>query len=207
MKRILNINEWTRKDHYNFFKDFDDPYFGICSEVDCTLAYKKVKELKVSFFLYYLHKSLKAANEINEFRYRIEDKKIIVYDIINASPTIKRKDNTFGFSYIDYIENFEEFVISAKTSIKKTQLERGLKPAIKNENVIHYSEIPWIKFTAVKYPLNSPQNDSIPKITFGKDFIRNNQRLMPISIHVNHALMDGFHLGKYLELFQKLLNE
>ncbi len=207
MKRLLNIDEWARKDHFNFFKDFSDPFFGICTEIDCTKARKKAIELKVSFFLYYLHKSLKAANEVEEFRYRIEGEKVIVYDVINASPTIKRNDNTFGFSYIDYIGNFEEFVNSAKTSIKKTQLEKGLKPAVKNENVIHYSEVPWIKFTAVKYPQNSPKDDSIPKITFGKNFIRNNKMLMPISIHVNHALMDGFHVSKYLELFQKLLNE
>ena len=207
MKRLLNIDEWVRKDHFNFFKDFSDPFFGICTEIDCTTAYKKARELKVSFFLYYLHKSLKVANEIEEFKYRIKDGKIIVYDVVNASPTIKRKDNTFGFSYIDYIENFEEFLISAKISIEKAQNEKGLFPAIKNENVIHYSALPWIKFTSVKYPQNDPQNDSIPKIIFGKIIKRNGKMIMPICIHVNHALMDGFHLSKYLELFQKLLNE
>ncbi|MBI9037361.1 MAG: hypothetical protein JEY97_04440 [Bacteroidales bacterium] len=30
---------------------------------------------------------------------------------------------------------------------------------------------------------------------------------MPVCIHVNHALMDGFHVSKYLELFQNFLNE
>ncbi len=207
MKKPLNINEWARKDHFYFFKDFSDPFFGICTEVDCTIAYKKARELKVSFFLYYLHKSLKAANEVEEFRYRTESEYVVVYDVVHASPTIKRKDNTFGFSYIDFIENFEEFLISAKKSIKKTQNEKGLIPAVKNENVIHYSELPWIKFTSIKYPQNSPKNDSIPKITFGKDFIHNNKKLMPVCIHVNHALMDGFHVSKYLELFQNFLNE
>ncbi|MEL6943777.1 MAG: CatA-like O-acetyltransferase, partial [Bacteroidota bacterium] len=30
---------------------------------------------------------------------------------------------------------------------------------------------------------------------------------MPVSIHAHHALMDGFHVGQYIERFQKLMNE
>ena len=29
---------------------------------------------------------------------------------------------------------------------------------------------------------------------------------MPVSINVHHALMDGYHVGLFIEKFQKLLN-
>lgn len=30
---------------------------------------------------------------------------------------------------------------------------------------------------------------------------------MPVSIHVHHGLMDGYHVEKFVEIFQALLNE
>jgi chloramphenicol O-acetyltransferase type A len=29
---------------------------------------------------------------------------------------------------------------------------------------------------------------------------------MPVSVHVHHALMDGFHVGQFVEAFQDILN-
>ncbi|MEM8967889.1 MAG: CatA-like O-acetyltransferase, partial [Bacteroidota bacterium] len=44
-------------------------------------------------------------------------------------------------------------------------------------------------------------------ISFGKMTTANGKQIMPVSIHVHHALMDGFHVSQHLELFQKLLNQ
>ena len=30
---------------------------------------------------------------------------------------------------------------------------------------------------------------------------------MPVSIHVHHALMDGYHVAQFIDKFQKLMNE
>ena len=69
--KFLNINKWKRKEHFEFFSKYDDPFFGVVTEIDSTIAYNIVKEKKYSFFAYYLHKSLIAANDIEEFRHRI----------------------------------------------------------------------------------------------------------------------------------------
>lgn len=33
------------------------------------------------------------------------------------------------------------------------------------------------------------------------------RRMMPVSIHVHHALLDGYHVGLFAEQFQQLLND
>lgn len=71
MKQLVDIDTWERKDHYQFFKQFEEPFFGVCVQVDVTRAYLKAKEQGGSFFLYYLYQSLVAANSIESFRYRI----------------------------------------------------------------------------------------------------------------------------------------
>ena len=63
MKQIIDIQKWKRKEHFEFFSAFDDPYFGIVSEIDCTRAYDKNDWAEESFFLYYLHKATMAAND------------------------------------------------------------------------------------------------------------------------------------------------
>lgn len=202
MKTLLDIENWARHDHFKFFKQFEEPFFGICVDIDCTKSYAKCKNEGISFFLFYLHKSLAAANKIEPFRYRIENEDVFIYDKVHASPTINRSDGTFGFAYIDYYENFQTFNIEAKKEIEKVQNSKGLFPAVSGENVIHYSSIPWINFKSVSHARSFSFKDSCPKITFGKISEIDNVKKMPISIHVHHALMDGIHVGQFIDEFQ-----
>lgn len=207
MKQKLNIEEWERKDHFNFFRQFEEPFFGVCVNIDCTTAYTIAKERSFSFFLYYLHKSLVAANKVEPFKYRMIGEDVFLYDTVNASPTINRPNGTFGFGYMQYQEKFESFLENAQREIERVQSRTDLVPAASDENVIHYSSIPWINFTSLSHARSFSFKDSCPKISFGKMVEENGKRYMPVSIHVHYALMDGYHVGQYINLFQKLMNE
>ena len=207
MKEKIDINTWIRKDHFSFFSVFEEPFFGVTVDIDCTLTYQEAKELEVSFFLLYLHKSLLAANKIVEFSYRIIDGEVWKFDQVNASATINRPNGTFGFGYIDFNANFESFKINAQKEIEKVENSTGLIPATSGENVIHYSAMPWLNFTSLSHARCFSFNDSCPKISFGKLRDDGARKLMSVSIHVNHALMDGFHVAQFVEEYQTLLNQ
>lgn len=207
MKTEININNWARKDHFNLFNGFTEPQLGICANIECTKAYSTTKERGLSFYLYYLYQSLKAANEIDELRLRIEDEKVFRYNTIHAASTVDRIDGTFGFSVFEFKPTLEEFIPPALVETERVRNAKGLDLGKEREDVIHYSVAPWIQFTSVSHPRKFGVNDSIPKITFGKMFEDGGKKKMPIDIHVNHALVDGLHVGKYLELFQALLND
>jgi len=207
MKQLLDVNTWERKDQYQFFKQFDEPFFGVCVQVDVTQAYQNAKAQNSSFFLYYVYQSLVAANSIESFRYRISGDDVWVYDEIHASPTINRPNGTFGFACFDYSTSFQQFLAQAQEEINKVQNSTGLIPALSGENVIHYSSIPWINFTGLSHARAYAFQDSCPKISFGKMTEESSgRRLMPMSVHVHHALMDGFHVAQYIDRFQELLN-
>ncbi len=206
MKKIMNIEAWERKDHFHFFNQFEEPFFGLCINVNVSRAYAYAKETGCSFFLYYLYQSLRAANEVEPFKYRIINNEVIIYDTVHASPTINRPNGSFGFSYMNYYSNFETFEEHAKLEIEKVQNSTGLIPAVSGENVIHYSSIPWINFTALSHARSYSFKDSCPKISFGKMTGENGMQTMPVSIHVHHALMDGFHVGQFTALFQEYLD-
>lgn len=207
MKTELNLETWNRKEHFLFFKDFEEPFYGVCVNVDCTKAFQLSKEKSRSFFLHYLHKSLAAANRIEPFRYRIEAGKVFVCDMIHASATILRPDHTFGFADLVWDEDFTRFEAGAKREIEQVRNETGLKPTRFGNAVIQYSAVPWLPFTALSHARKYSLKDSCPKISFGKVIPDSGRMLMPVSIHVHHALMDGYTLSEYFERFQELLKE
>ena len=51
MYKEINTETWKRKNQYDHFKDFDDPFFNITSNVDVTLLYDFCKKEELSFFL------------------------------------------------------------------------------------------------------------------------------------------------------------
>lgn len=208
MKTLLNIDNWPRKEHFEFFRKFEEPFFGATVEIDCTKAYQTAKDLNTSFFIYYLHKTLVAVNAIECFRYRISDDQIFVYDQINASATISREDGSFGFSLIKYDSDFQTFNAIALAEIERVRNTTGLfTRSFDEDNLIHFSAIPWVNFTSLSHARSFTFPDSCPKISFGKMMIQENgKRTMTMSVHVHHGLMDGYHLGQFVDAFQELMN-
>jgi chloramphenicol O-acetyltransferase type A len=203
MKHQLNINTWNRREHFHFFRQFEEPFFGVSLNLDVTKAYQTAKSLDTSFFLYYLHQSLVAANAVEAFRYRIENEtEVAVYDSINASPTINREDGTFGFGYMSYHADYQIFALDAKKEMERVRANSGLELTASNDNVIHYSLLPWLNFTSLSHARSFSFKDCIPKISFGKMIDSGGKKSMPVSIHVHHALVDGAQVGAFVELFQ-----
>jgi len=207
MKHEIDLTTWKRREHFEVFKDFDDPLFGITVKVECSKAYRKSKETGNPFSLYYLYLSLKTVNEIEEFRYRIEDDKVFCYDRVDAGPTIFRDDETFGFGYLKYDKDIAKFMVHAKIEVERVKAERGLKFPASGENMIHYSTLPWADFTAVNHARRLDSGRSIPKITFGKITREDSKMWIPVDIHANHAVLDGFHVGQFIERFQEMLDQ
>jgi len=209
MKTKLDLNTWNRKEHFEFFGNFDEPFFGINTTVDFTKGYQKIKDHGYPYFLYYLHKSLQAVNAIEAFKYRIDGDEVFIYDTVHASATIGRDDHTFGFSFIEFNEDFERFIKNGQEEIEAVKNSTGIRHTANAKRVdsIHYSSIPWYTFTGLTHARHFKYKDSVPKISFGKYTKTGDTLSLPIAIYVNHGLMDGYHIGQYLEEFQRLLNE
>lgn len=205
--KYLDLNSWNRKEHFEFFKNYDQPFFGITADLDVSKAYLKAQQKDSSFFLYYLHKTLTVINTIEAFKYRIVDDKVMIYDEIRAGATINRPDGTFSFSYFPYYQSFEQFQKEALVIIDEIRMTKGLPHTDRSQDVAYFSAIPWVKFTSIEHAMNSKFADSVPKIAFGKWGVKEGKKFMPVSVHVHHALMDGVHVGQFYELLQKLLDE
>ena len=183
-KTKLNIESWNRKEHFRFFSAFDDPFFGITTNIDFTTIYLEAKRNSQSFFLYSLHHILTKANETDEFKLRIEEgNSVVKYDTIH-----------------EYIPDRNEFIQQAIQEITRVKNSTGLSFS-KNtgrEDVIRYSSIPWLSFSEMKHAVSFKNGDSVPRISTGKLIDTNGKMLLPISICAHHGLMDGKHIAQFL---------
>lgn len=206
MKQLLDLENWNRKEHFHFFRQMEEPFFGVVVPIDCTRAFAKSKELNVSFFTYYLHKTLVAINSVECFRYRIIDDEVYIFDRIDASATILREDKTFGFSLMEYSEDLNGFAEITKKEIARIQETTGLITCEFDINLIHFSALPWVNFTAYSHARSFTFPDSCPKISFGKMMDENGKKTMQMAIHVHHALIDGYDVGVFIQHFQELMD-
>jgi len=205
----LDLNNWNRKEHFEFFSKMDDPFAGIVTEVECTNTFELSRERSISFYALYLHKAMRSVNEIEEFRYRIKKGEVVIYDNIHVSATVGRKDETFGFSFLEYDPDFSVFYSGIKEENQRVRSEKGLclTENASRDDTVHVTAIPWNRFTGLKHPGNFKNPGSVPRISFGKTSSKDGRIMLPLSIEVHHGLMDGVHISKFLETYESFLAE
>ena len=203
---VIDVDNWNRRDHFRFFREFAEPFFGLTLRVDCGVAHARAKQRGESFFLRYLHHILGAVNDVECFRYRIRGDQVVLLDTIHASATINREDGTFDFSYIPFAAEFGEFAVGAQREIDRIRTSTGLNPGVAEDDVIHFSAVPWLDFTGLSHARQYRYPDSCPKISVGKMTERGGELGMPLSLHAHHALMDGRDVAEFADRLRERMN-
>jgi chloramphenicol O-acetyltransferase type A len=201
MPEYLDTGAWSRRHLFRLFKDYDDPYFNVCADVDVTPLLALARERGLSFFVTYHFLSTKAANEVEPFRYRLRGERVLVHERVHAGAIILLPDDSFTFVYFEYFGAFHE---GARALVERARREPPpLDQRAGQDDLIYHSVIPWVSFTGIKHARDSRQQSGIPKVAFGKYREAGGRVLMPVSVEAHHALMDGLHAGRFFERFQR----
>jgi len=203
--RTINLENWSRREHFEFYSRLDYPYFSMCTNVDLTAFYQAVKKFGGSFNIAMVYIIARAANAIPEFRYRIRSGSVIEHEVVHPSSTILAHDDVFSFCDFDYVEDYKAFAEMAEEQIALMKRKPTLKSKIGKDDQLFMTAIPWVSFTSFMHPLHLHPADSIPRFAWGKFFQEGAVMKMPLSVQGHHALMDGLHVGLFYEEIQKLL--
>ena len=207
MPRYLDLETWPRRDLFEFYRHFDKPYFNVCTRLQVTNLLNALSSRKdVSVSLAYHYFALRTANELEPFRYRLRDGKVVVLDVVHGGTTILLPDESFGLAYFDYDPNFATFYDAASSAVADALAKGGgLKLEETDDDRVHFTTIPWFSFTSFSHARNWKREESATKIAFGKFFEDAGRTWMPISVEVHHSLMDGLHVGRFLSQMQNAL--
>ena len=209
MTRYLDLTTWPRRDIFEFFRKFDKPYFNICTRLDVTNLLEHLRRgPKQSVSLVYHYFALRIANELEPFRYRLREDRVLVHDVIHGGTTVLMPNENFILVYFDYSEDFKTFMKGATASVLEGLSGEGrFLPRREHDARIHFTTVPWISFTSFSHARNWGKEDSVPKIAFGKFTEENGRTWLPFSVEVHHSLVDGYHVGQYLNRMQDALNQ
>jgi chloramphenicol O-acetyltransferase type A len=207
MPHYLDLATWPRRAVFEFYLPFDKPYFNICTRLDITNLLNELHQReRTSVWLTYHYLALRAANEIEPFRYRLRQGKVLVHDVINGGTTLLLPNETFTLVYFDYAESYTKFMEGATKAVQETLNGDGaFRPRHEDDARIHCTTLPWVSFTSFSHARRWGREDSVPKISFGKFLQEGARTLMPFSVEVHHSLMDGLHAGRYIARIEEML--
>jgi chloramphenicol O-acetyltransferase type A len=206
MFREIEIEKWNRKTTFEFFRNFENPFFNLTAPVDATNLYRFCKANRLSFALSGLFYSLQTANEIPEFRLRLMGEKLVEFEKIHATQTILNDDETFSFCYFEFKDELFEFNEAGRRSVEKYKTLKTFEVEPDRIDLVYYSVIPWVAFTSFKNATRLDHSQTVPRIVFGKLYEDGGRIKLPHSVEVHHSIMDGVHVGKYFNRLQEKLD-
>lgn len=206
MKKI-DLTHWKRAVHFRFFKNFDEPFHSLTFQVEVSRALQITKSQNFSFFNFYVHACLKAVNTIEGFKYRIKNGQVYLCELVNVSAALPKGDGTFRFSYVEFHPDFKKFDKRMEAEKERIKQQETLFPDRKDDEVIHFSALPWVHFTSLTHARDFSIRDSVPKISVGAAEAHSEKWFMPVSVTVHHGLADGHDIGLFKTAFQDFLNQ
>lgn len=146
----------------------------------------------------------KCANEIEEFRYRFVDGKIVLFEKIDTAFTwLNKETELFKVVNVPMKDTLKEYVSEA-TKMAKEQKEYFTGPL--GKDVFQFSPMPWVSYTHISHTNSGKKDNATPLFDWGKYFEREGKVILPFSVQAHHSFVDGLHIGKLAKLLQEYLN-
>jgi len=202
---IINLDTWKRKDYCQIYCNAMQPQYSVSFELDVTNFKKQVKDRNLSFTMAFIYCVTKCASEIEEFRLRFLEGEAVLYQSIDTSFTYLEQDTElFKVVEVPMQITMEDYVQEA---ITKAESQKVHFTGPVSNDVYQFSSIPWITFTHISHTDFGNKEKAQPIFDWGKYYERAGKLMIPFSVQVHHAFVDGIHIGKLADRLQRYLDD
>ncbi len=190
----------TRRDRFDFFESFENPLLNLTFplEVPNFLEYCKAQSLPPShFFLFCL---MRALEQVEAFRFRQLDGKIIRIDNFHASYTVMNADQNLNYTRFENTPDLKTFIersLKAKVEAEssKALMNTGIEMDIADlKRYVFITSIPWMDFTSIQHPVYKFKSADIPSIAWGKFKKVDDKIIVSFSLQAHHGFVDAYHM-------------
>jgi chloramphenicol O-acetyltransferase type A len=207
MRTYIDVGTWHRRDAFHRFRHYDKPFFNVCTRLDVAGLRAAAREAGIGLATAVYHLTLRLAHETEDLRLRLDGDRVYVADTVGAGAVVLRTDGSITFSRLPYHPDLGEF---ARRSREIVEAARAPGSAMFDDEddteVLHVTTLPWVHFTSFSHARRWDQeDDSIPKLAFGRADPDGDRLWMPMSVEVHHSLMDGLHVGLFVQRFEQEL--
>ncbi|MBR5687589.1 MAG: hypothetical protein IKX36_06485 [Prevotella sp.] len=201
-KQTIDISTWERREWFEHFSRMKSPHYAVAVNADVTRLVEYKRQHHLSFYFALIYLSTKVLNNIENFRLRICDGEVVLYDMIHTNFTHKLpEEQLFRYHTAPFTGTLEEYVIATSKAIKEQTTLFGGMGAI--PNVAYFSCAPTLDTTCITNPGLDDVDDAIPRINWGKYMERDGRQILNITFTANHRFIDGYHIGLFFEALQK----
>lgn len=206
----MNLERWTRRQTYTYFTEtVSTLIYSVTVPLDVTKLRKTLKDRGMKFFPVYLYLTARAMGEQKEFRMAMQDGVLGYWDFQTPFyPVLHDDDKTITFLWTEYEDDFKRFYENYTSDIAAYGNQHGIlsaKGAPPSNNYIIACS-PWFSFTGLSMQLQNAQNYYAPIFEAGGFSETGRSIRMPVSITVNHAVIDGYHIKVFLEHLQAMMD-
>ena len=195
---------YPRREHFQHFYGMAYPYVGVTVDVDVTDLLARCQQKRYSFYLMVLHAAALAADEVPEFRRRIDQGGIVEYDKCPTSHTELKPDGTYAYCTLHHHMPLKEYLERAEAARAAVRESGSIEEDADVQSMYFISTLPWLRYTQLVQPVACGE-ESNPRITWGKYHANAAGRMMmPLSVLVHHALADGLHIAQFYEAFDRI---
>lgn len=203
--KLVDKDKWARNIYFqHYFSDVPCTY-SISVKLDITTLRKGEQKLYPAM-LYCL---TSIVNRHPEFRTAINDRgQLGIYDSMHPCYTIFHKDNqTFSNLWTEYNEDYAQFHFAYEKDRAHyaSNTEFLAKPDLP-ENSFTVSMLPWVAFEGFNLNLQKGYDYLLPIFTLGRYYKEGAKTLIPLAIQAHHAVCDGFHVCRFINELQSLID-
>ncbi len=200
---LIDIQNWSRREFYEHFIHEVACSYSTTVHLDITC----LKEYKLYPSMLWL--LTKTVNELPQFRTALTEDGLGFYDDMHPSYTIFNKENkNFSGIWITFDPDYHVFLSSYQADTVKYASSTQFSPKPNRPpNSFDVSMVPWFSFSSFHINVHNQVNYLLPIFTLGKYFDDNEKRILPLAIQVHHAVCDGYHVGKFIELLQDQIHQ
>ena len=198
--RTIEFTNAHQQRHFEFFHSMNHPHFSVCANVEIGgwLDMARERGLKTTPAIVYL--LARVANEIPQLRQRIRDDRVVEHDTVHPTFSVATDvADAFSFCHVEFTPILHEFVQRATQVMDEMRTDPVFEDEPGRDDYLFMSPLPWISFTSVQHAMRYHPHDSVPRISWGKFFESGGRTMMPLSLQVHHALVDGVHVGRFFE--------
>ncbi len=202
----IDQNTWPRAEHFALFSGVSNPFYSTTFRVDVTNLYDYTKSRGISFYYSLTYLVTHAINQVENFRYVLEEVKVgLLERRIPSFTDMKKGSNLFHIVTMACEGTMEEFCRAAG---EKSMAQTGLlDQSAETNQLIYISCLPWVDLTGCTNERDLDPDDTIPRITWGKFVSDGERKTLGMSVEVNHRLVDGIHIGLFYQYLQKAIDQ
>lgn len=200
----INRSTWKREEYFKHFFSNVPCTYSMTMQLDIT----RIRESYLSLYPTMLYCITTIVNRHEEFRTALDSHKNVgIYDYLTPCYTVFHKESeTFSNIWTPYNEDYTAFCAAYECDIREYgSVERmDAKPDVP-ENTFPVSMIPWSTFDGFNLNLQKSYSYLLPIFTMGKFKDVKGRCLLPLAVQVHHAVCDGFHLSRFINELQEMI--